>query len=72
MLAEFYRRHLHTSGMSKEIFIYECARRASDRKRVKKFVDDLFNKMGLGTPDQEEAELDQPGTQPQDGSVSDN
>ncbi len=45
ILNEFYRRHLHKSGMSKEIFVYECARAAADRKSVKRFVEDLFDKI---------------------------
>lgn len=57
VLLEFYRRHMHASGMSKEIFVYECARRASDRKRVQQFVNELFNKMGLREP--EEAGIDE-------------
>ena len=34
ILDEFYRRHMHASGMSKEIFVYECARVASTTPRV--------------------------------------
>ncbi len=45
ILNEFYGRHLHRSGMSKEIFIYECARAAADRKSVKRFVEELFDKI---------------------------
>ena len=46
ILDEFYARHLQDTGMSKEIFIYECARRAANRKSVSTFVDDLFEKFG--------------------------
>lgn len=42
LLDEFYQQHLHSTGMSREIFVYECARCASDRKIVKNFVDQLF------------------------------
>ncbi|MDH3746950.1 MAG: AAA family ATPase [Gammaproteobacteria bacterium] len=43
LLDEFYRQHLHGTGMSKEIFVYECARCAADRNVVKRFVDELFD-----------------------------
>ena len=39
ILDEFYRRHMHATGMSKEIFVYECARVASTTERVRAFVD---------------------------------
>ena len=42
ILEELYRRHLTKTGMSKEIFVYECARNAAKRKLVKRFVEDLF------------------------------
>jgi len=47
ILEEFYRRHMQESGMSKEIFLYECARRASERSSVKKFVQELMSSLGL-------------------------
>lgn len=47
ILEEFYRRHMHDTGMSKEIFVYECARRASERASVKSFVVDLMSSLGL-------------------------
>ncbi len=46
ILASFYKKHLHATGMSKEIFIYECARQASERNSVKEFVSTLFDKVG--------------------------
>lgn len=49
LLEEFYRRHMHETGMSKEIFIYECARQASDRRSVKQFVERLLTSLGLKT-----------------------
>lgn len=42
ILKQFYQRHLHSTGMSKEIFIYECARQASSRKLVIEFAKNLF------------------------------
>lgn len=47
VLDEFYKRHLHSTGMSKEIFIYGCAREASKRKSVVKFVDTLFQALDI-------------------------
>ena len=47
ILDEFCRRYLHRSGMSKEIFVYECARAAAKRKLVKGFVKDLFNQIEM-------------------------
>ncbi|MBI3702461.1 MAG: ATP-binding protein [Rhizobiales bacterium] len=47
LLDEFYKRHMHDTGMSKEIFIYDCARQASERSSVKVFVEQLLNSIGL-------------------------
>ena len=47
ILEEFYRRHLHATGMSKEIFIYECADAAKERGVVQKFVERLFVQIGV-------------------------
>lgn len=47
IIEEFYKRHLHSSGMSKEMFVYECARCASERESVKTFVSDLMTSLGL-------------------------
>ena len=42
VLNEFYKRHIHITGMSKEIFIYSCAREASSRQSVAIFIEALF------------------------------
>jgi hypothetical protein len=47
ILAELHKRFLHATGMSKEIFIYSCAREARKRKSVKAFVDSLFQAIGV-------------------------
>ena len=47
VLEEFYKRHVHQTGMSKEIFVYECARRAGERKTVKRFVSTFLKSVGL-------------------------
>ena len=49
ILEKFYHLHVHDTGMSKEIFIYECARCASERSSVKGFVEDLLRSLGLLT-----------------------
>ena len=45
ILDEFYRRYLQDSGMSKEIFIYECAVAAATRQSVRQFVGDLLDRI---------------------------
>lgn len=45
ILSSFYKEHLHATGMSKEIFVYECAKQASDRTSVNEFVSELFGKV---------------------------
>ena len=45
ILDEFYRKYLQDSGMSKEIFIYECAQAAAMRQSVKQFVVDLLGRI---------------------------
>ena len=47
ILDEFYRRYMQATGMSKEIFIYECARVASTTPRVRNFVEDFLTKIGV-------------------------
>jgi len=47
VLREFFKMHMHDSGMSEEIFIYECARKSKERKSVKSFVESLMMKLGL-------------------------
>jgi hypothetical protein len=50
ILQEFFKQHLHASGMSREIFIYECARQASKRRSVAEFVTKLFAVIGIDEP----------------------
>lgn len=38
----FYRRHLHSSGLAKNIFKYEAARHARERQSVKQFFEEFF------------------------------
>ena len=45
VLNKFYRNYLHSTGMSKEIFIYQCAQVASKRTSVKQFVTALMDKL---------------------------
>ena len=52
ILSEFYKRHLHITGMSKEIFVYECAKEASKRQSVKQFVRELFCKLEIEVTEQ--------------------
>lgn len=47
ILDRFYKTHLHGSGMSKEIFLYECARQASRRNSVSTFVTKLLTAIGI-------------------------
>ena len=47
ILDEFYTEHMHSTGMSKEIFIYECARCAGGRATVKTLVGKLMCELGL-------------------------
>jgi hypothetical protein len=50
ILNEFFKLHLHASGMSREIFVYECARQASKRRSVQDFVAQLFDFIGVDEP----------------------
>lgn len=43
ILSEFYKTYVHATGMSREIFIYSCAKEASARTSVGKFVATLFD-----------------------------
>ena len=47
IIEQFYHLHMHDTGMSKEIFTYECARCASERKSVKVFVEELMRSLGF-------------------------
>jgi hypothetical protein len=51
ILNQFYKMHLHDTGMSKEIFLYECAREASKRQSVSSFVEILFAALGVVGPE---------------------
>ena len=51
ILDRFYNAHMHDTGMSKEIFLYECAKFAKDRKSVQDFVNDLMAMVGLSSVD---------------------
>lgn len=42
VIDEFFKRHLNATGMSKEIFVYSCAREASSRRSVAAFIEALF------------------------------
>ena len=46
ILSEFYRQHMHDTGMSREIFIYQLAQQAGARQSVRKFVAELFDILG--------------------------
>jgi hypothetical protein len=50
IIDEFFRRHLHDSGMSKEIFVYSCAKEASSRHSVSEFIQALFAALGILPP----------------------
>lgn len=43
----FFKKHLHDSGMSKEIFVYSCAKEASSRHSVSTFINVLFMALGI-------------------------
>lgn len=45
VLREFFRQHLHSSGLSREIFTYYAAKRAAKRRAVKAFFDAFFEKI---------------------------
>lgn len=48
ILSEFFKRYVHDTGMSREIFIHMCAREASKRSSVASFVETLFKTIGIG------------------------
>lgn len=48
ILDEMFRQHIHSTGMSKEIFIYLCAKEAAARTSVGAFVEALFSSLGIG------------------------
>lgn len=45
ILARFYKEHMHATGMSKQIFQYQAAREARERKSVREFVETLFTEI---------------------------
>ena len=45
VLQAFYARHLHKTSLAKVVFTFEAARYARDRKSVKLFFDDFFQKL---------------------------
>jgi energy-coupling factor transporter ATP-binding protein EcfA2 len=47
---EFFKRHMHETGMSREIFVYLCAKEASSRQSVSKFIEALFAALGITCP----------------------
>ena len=47
VLRESHKNYVNKSGMSREIFIYQCAREANKRRSVEKFVTDLFEVVGV-------------------------
>ena len=56
VLDEFFSRHVRQSGMSKEIFVYGCAKEASKRQSVSAFVETLFETLGITSASQEAAQ----------------
>lgn len=59
ILDDFFKRHLHSTGMSKEIFIYDCARQANERNSVRRFVGELASSIGLRPTDATDPAPDQ-------------
>ncbi|WP_297463398.1 hypothetical protein, partial [Ferrovum sp.] len=47
ILDEFFKQHIHSTGMSKEIFVYLCAKEAAARTSVATFVESLFSALGI-------------------------
>jgi energy-coupling factor transporter ATP-binding protein EcfA2 len=50
IIDEFFKRHMHETGMSKEIFVYLCAKEASSRQSVSAFIELLFATLGITCP----------------------
>ena len=55
ILDELYRQHIHATGMSKEVFIYLCAKEATARTSVASFVETLFSALGIRPNTQSDA-----------------
>lgn len=49
ILDELFKAHIHSTGMSKEIFVYLCAKEAASRTSVAKFVEGLFAAIGISS-----------------------
>ncbi len=49
VLDELFRAHIHATGMSREIFVYLCAKEAASRTSVANFVEALFTAIGIGS-----------------------
>jgi hypothetical protein len=47
VLTEFYKRHINSTGMPREIFLYSCAKEAGKRKSVVVFIAALFRLLGI-------------------------
>jgi len=47
ILDRFFKRFVHATGMSKEIFVYETAKHAGERSSVSTFVTALFAAIGI-------------------------
>jgi ABC-type cobalamin/Fe3+-siderophores transport system ATPase subunit len=45
VLEEFYRKHLHQTGLSKEVFKFEAARHARERRAVREFFCTFFDSL---------------------------
>ncbi|MBN8777502.1 MAG: hypothetical protein J0H13_12645 [Thiomonas arsenitoxydans] len=48
MLDEFFKTRVHSTGMSKEIFVYQFAKEAAARTSVATFVESLFSALSIG------------------------
>jgi len=53
IIEEFFARHVRDSGMSKEIFVYSCAKEASSRQSVAVFIEALFATLGIAKSETE-------------------
>jgi len=45
VLDTFYKKHLHVTGMAKNVFKFEAARHARERKAVQLFFQDFFDRL---------------------------
>lgn len=51
ILDELFKAHIHATGMSKEVFVYLCAKEAASRTSVAQFVEALFAVIGISSAD---------------------